>query len=176
MSAHQTIFQDRIARIQAGKGVTKATVFVGMDTAFTYTPPNRRRKGGLFQALSNAGYALSFPFCLAVGFVSHMAERYVDFVLAGMPDPNANVDVQMVKMAAIGFAITVVVTHLLGLREKGLLLPKLLGVAAGMLFFHNLVHMYPQFFETVFSPIWTARIIALTEPHSMFWRGISFPF
>lgn len=176
MSMHQTEFQDRIARIQAGKGFTKATVYVGLDQAFTYTPNSRRRTGGLSQALANAGYALSFPFCMAVGFLAHVLERYANFVLAGLPDPKASIDVEMFKMAATGMAIAVLATHLLGLRDKGLLVPKLLGVASGMLFFHNLVHLWPQEFETVFSPIWVAKITAMTEPHSIFWRGISFPF
>jgi hypothetical protein len=96
--------------------------------------------------------------------------------LRAQPNPNASIDVEMIKMAVAGFAMAVIVTHLLGLRERGLLLPKLLGVAAGMLFFHNFVHLWPQVFETLFSPIWAAKIMSMTEPHSIYWRGISIPF
>jgi hypothetical protein len=176
MAAHQTEFHARIARIQAGEGFTKATVYVGQEIAFSYVPSHRRKGGAAGQIVANAGYALSFPFCLAVGFLCHGAERLAEFALAGLPDPNENLDIAMVKMAVTGFLLTVVITHCLGLRDKGLLVPKLLGVAAGMLFFHNLVHLWPHLFEQVFSPIWVAQITSMTEPRSMYWRGISFPF
>jgi hypothetical protein len=176
MSAHHAEFQERLLRIQSGQGFTKATVYVGQETAFSYVPVNRRRGGMLGQLISNAGYALSFPFCVAVGVLCHGAERLAEFLLAGLPDPNANPDVEMAKVAVTGFLLTVVVTHLLGLRDKGLLVPKLLGVAGGMLFFHNLVHLWPQVFEPVFSKIWVAQITSMTEPASLLWRGISFPF
>lgn len=176
MSAHHAEFQERLLRIQAGQGFTKATVYVGQETAFSYVPNNRRRGGTLGQLVSNAGYALSFPFSMMVGFVCHGMERLAAYALGGMPDPNANPDVEMAKVAVTGFLLTVVVTHLLGLRDKGLLVPKLLGVAGGMLFFHNLVHLWPHLFEPVFSKIWVAQITSMTEPRSLLWRGISFPF
>lgn len=176
MSAQQAEFQERLARIRSGAGFTKATVYVGLDEAFTYCPQNQRAANGLREKLANAGFVLSFPFCLAVGFACHVLERLAEYTFAGMPDPQANIDVEMVKIAVTGFAMTVVATFLLGLRDRGLMLPKLLGVAAGMLFFHNLVHYFPDFFGQVFSPIWVAHITSVTEPNSMIWRGISFSF
>jgi hypothetical protein len=176
MFAHQAEFHDRIARIRAGQGSTKSTVFVGQDLSFTYVPPNRRKPGGLGQVVANAGYALSFPFCAAIGLLSHGLERYLTFQLAGLPDPRTSVDLEMVRMAMAGFLLAVVLSHIVGLRDRGLLLPKLLGVAFGMLFFHNFVHLWPHVFEAIFSPIWVAKITAMTEPHSLYWRGISFPF
>ena len=176
MSAGQAEFHDRISRIRAGQGFTKATVYVGQDLSFVYTPPNRQRSGGLGQVVANAGYALSFPFCAAIGLLSHGLERYLTFQLAGLPDPRNSVDAEMVRMAVAGFLLAVVLCHLLGLRDRGLLLPKLLGVAFGMLFFHNFVHLWPHLFEAIFSSIWVAKITAMTEPHSLVWRGISFPF
>lgn len=174
MSAHQSNFQDRIARIKSGQGFTMSTVYVGQEIAFSYVPPNRRRKGAVGQTVSNMGYALSFPFCLAIGFVCHGLERLAEFTLVGLPDTKASVDMTMVKVALAGFLLTVVVTHILGLREKGLLLPKILGVAAGMLLFHNFVHAWPDIFERVFSPIWVAQVTSMTEPNSIVFRGISF--
>lgn len=174
-SAHQAAFQARLARIQAGKGFTKSTVYVGIDTAFTYQPQGQR-KAGMGQVARNAGFALSFPMALLAGFLGFGLERYAAFIFAGRPDPQANPDLEMVKMAATAFGIAVVATHLMGLRDRGLLVAKALGVAGGMLFFHNLVHAWPQVFEQVFSPIWVARVLAETEPQSLLWRGISFPF
>jgi hypothetical protein len=176
MTAHSVEFQERLARIQSGQGFTRDTIYVGLDGAFTYVPKGRRKGRALGQAAGNAGYALSFPFCLAVGFLCHVLERYADAVLNRTPDPNANIDVEMVKVAVTAFMLTVVATHLLGLRDRGLLLPKLLGVAGGMLFFHNFVHLWPEFFGSVFSPMWVAHITSVTEPSSMVFRGIVFPF
>ena len=176
MSAGQAEFHDRISRIRAGQGFTKATVYVGQDLSFVYTPPNRQRSGGLGQVVANAGYALSFPFCAAIGLLSHGLERYLTFQLAGLPDPRHSAYAEMVRMAIAGFLLAVVLSHLLGLRDRGLLLPKILGVAFGMLFFHNFVHLWPHLFEAIFSSIWVAKITAMTEPHSLVWRGISFPF
>ena len=85
-------------------------------------------------------------------------------------------DIEMLKMAATAFGIAVVASHLMGLRDRGLLVAKAIGVVAGMLFFHNLVHIWPQAFDRMFSPIWVARVLTETEPHSLLWRGVSFPF
>ncbi len=175
MSAHQAEFQARLARIQAGKGFTKTTVYVGMDTAFTYLPQSRR-KAGMGQVFGNAGLALGFPMAMVVGFLSFGLERYAAFILGGKPDPQANADIGMLKMAAMAFGIAVVASHLMGLRDRGLLVAKALGVVAGMLFFHNLVHIWPQVFERMFSPLWVAKVLAETESHSLLWRGVCFPF
>jgi hypothetical protein len=175
MSAHQAEFQARLARIQAGKGFTKTTVYVGMDTAFTYLPQGRR-KAGMAQVAGNMGLALGFPMAMAVGFLSFGLERYFAFVLGGQPDPRASIDIEMLKMAATAFGIAVVASHLMGLRDRGLLVAKAIGVAGGMLFFHNLVHIWPQVFERMFSSLWVAKVLAETQPHSLLWRGVCFPF
>lgn len=175
MSAHHTEFQARLARIQAGQGFTKATVYVGMESAFTYVPSNRRR-AGMGQVARNAGFALSFPMTLLVGFLSYGLERYAALVFGGLPDPNSNPDIVMVQIAATAFGIAVVATHLMGLRDRGLLIAKILGVAGGMLFFHNLVHLWPSVFDHIYSPIWVAKVVSETEPHSLLWRGVSFRF
>lgn len=175
MSAHQAEFQARLARIQAGKGFTKTTVYVGMDTAFTYLPQGRR-KAGMAQVAGNMGLALGFPMAMAVGFLSFGLQRYAAFVLGDRPDPQANADVELLKMAAMAFGIAVVAGHLMRLRDRGLLVAKALGVLGGMLFFHNLVHLWPQLFERMFSPLWVAQLLAETQPHSLLWRGVCFPF
>jgi|GEM_PF-2492662 len=176
MSTQQATFQDRLCRIQSGQGFTKSTVYVGLDSAFTYVPPSRRGTVGLSQVVRNAGYALSFPFCMALGFLCHVFERYATFQLNGMPDPLANPDIEMLRMGLLAFAMTVVIAHFMGMRDRGLLVPKLLGVATGMLFFHNAVHLWPKLFEPVFSTIWVSGITSSTEPSSIVWRGLSFPF
>lgn len=176
ISPQKAEFQERIARIAAGQGSTRATVFVGQDFTFSYQPQNRRRKPGLAEVLRNAGYSLSFPFCLAIGFLSHALQCYARWITLGVPQEPANIDVDMAVVAAASSSIAILLTHLLGLRDRGLLVPKVLGVGGGMLFFHNLVHAYPDFFDQVFSPIWVAKITSMTEASSLYFRGVSFPF
>lgn len=176
MSAHQAEFQERILRIKSGQAFTKATVYVGQETAFSYVPEHRGAGGGLKHSLTNAAYSASFPASVAVGFLCHVVERLAEFTMGGLPDPNANPDIEMAKVAVTGFLLTVVFSHLLGLRDRALLVPKLMGVAGGMLLFHNFVHLWPQLFEQIFSPIWVAHVLSHTDPRTLIWRGISFPF
>ncbi|MCB6177148.1 hypothetical protein LHP98_03265 [Rhodobacter sp. Har01] len=176
MAGQNASFEARIARIRAGQASGKATVFVGQDLTFSYRPKSRQRRGGLGDVLRNAGFVLVFPLCLGLGFLSHALGRYADWVLNGVPQTPENVDFEMAMVALIGACIAVVLAHLAGLREKALRVPLLMGVVVGMLSFHNLVHLYPDTFETLFSPIWVARITSITEPHSLLFRGISFPF
>jgi hypothetical protein len=176
MSAQHDEFQDRIARILSGQGATKATVYVGQEISFAYVPANRQGGGGLGQVARNAGHALTFPACILAGIGAHGMERYADFVLRGLPRVPQNADVEMMKVAMTSLCIAIVLTHLLGLRERALLVPKILGVAAGMLFFHNFVHLWPHLFDRLFSPLWVAKVTAMTEPQSLLFRGISIAF
>jgi hypothetical protein len=176
-SAQKSDFQDRIARIAAGQGSSRATVFVGQDYSFSWQPRHRRRRGaGVQGALRNVGHALSFPLCMALGFLSHALERYSEWVFLGVPQAASNIDIDMARIALTGAVFSIVLTHLLGLRDRSLLVPKLLGVAAGMLFFHNLVHAWPAVFDQIFSPIWVARVTSMTEPASLWFREVSYPF
>lgn len=63
MSIQKAEFQDRIARIKAGSGTCKATVFVGQDLRFTYAP--RHRKAGR-RAISGSWLALGLAGVVAV--------------------------------------------------------------------------------------------------------------
>jgi hypothetical protein len=176
ITTQQADFRNRIERIQAGSGCTRATVFVGQDTRFSYVPKNRRPSGAVGEIARNAGFVLAFPLCVLIGVLSHAIYLYADWLIAGLPRTAENIDLEMFKVALAGSAIAVLVSHPLGLREHALLLAKLAGVVLGMLFLHNLVHLYPVAFETVFSPLWVAKVTAMTEPHSMLFRGVCFAF
>ena len=74
MAMQNAVFEARLARIREGQSSGRATVFVGQDLTFSYVPRNRRRSHGSGEVLRNAGHVLSFPLCLAIGFVSHGLE------------------------------------------------------------------------------------------------------
>lgn len=176
LTAQKLEFHDRIARIAAGQGSTRATVFVGQDLTFSYVPRNRRRRAGLAEMVANARHSLSFPLCMALGLASYGLYLYGQWILLGVPNAPESPDLDMAITALATSCITVLLTHVLGLRARALLVPKLLGVAFGMLFFHNFVHAYPAFFDRAFSPIWVGKITSMTEPYSLLFRGVSFSF
>jgi len=174
ITTQQMDFRNRIERIQAGAGSTKATVFVGQDLRFSYVPKNRQQAGSAGDVARNALFVLVFPLSILVGVLSHVLYLYADFVISGLPRAPENITVEMVKVALSGSSIAILLSHVLGLRDRALLLPKLGGVVLGMLFFHNAVHLYPEVFDAVFSPLWVAKITAMTEPHSILFRGVCF--
>jgi hypothetical protein len=174
LTAQKIEFQERLGRIAAGQGSSRATVFVGQDLTFSYVPRNRRRKPGLGDLAAKARRSLALPVCMALGVVSHGLALYLHWLLQGAPLTPANADLDMAKTALATLCLTVIVTRLLGLC--GLWTAKLLGVAAGMLFFHNFVHAYPAVFAQVFSPVWVTQITAVTEPNSLLFRGTSIAF
>ncbi len=112
MSVHHDDFQERIARILAGQGATKATVFVGPDVSFTWQPSNRRTGGSVGQLARNAGYALAFPACVLAGLLGNALQRFSDFVFFGLPATPENPDVEMVRVAVTTLCITIVLTYL----------------------------------------------------------------
>ena len=66
--------------------------------------------------------------------------------------------------------------YYMGLRGRELTPLKSLGAALGVLFFHNLVHMYPHVFVILCSKAWVNYVMQHTKAHSMVWRGINFVF
>ncbi len=174
MSLHHDDFQERIARILSGQGATKATVYVGQELSFTYHPANRaRRQGATGQLARNAAAVLAFPASILAGVLGNGLQRFADFVFFGLPVTPENPDVDLVRVAMTTLCLTLVLTYLIGLRDRSLLVAKLLGSALGMMMFHNLVHLWPQIFDTLFSPLWVARMTTMTEPMSLLVRGIT---
>ncbi len=170
-------FAARIARIESGAAASKQLLFVGIDEV--YKVPLRVRKikrMGLVGFIGNAMYPISMVLAVALGMVSHGLGQVARYQVQGMPDLKANPDIEMVVQVVIGFAIAMVLGYFVGLRSNALTSLKSAGSALGVLFFHNAVHLYPQFFALLTSEIWVNQIVSHTHPHSLLWRGISFVF
>ena len=165
MSAHQTEFQARLARINAGQGFTKSTVYVGMDTTFSYTPPNRKKTGmSLAMPSVNLGAMFGFPLAMVAGFVAHGVERYADFALFGLTDPATLSGFAVARMAGVALVLSMLVMYLLRQRDRELLMAQALGVAAGVVAFHNLAHGLPDVLGQLFSPEWVEMMTVATKP------------
>jgi hypothetical protein len=174
----QEIFQRRLQRVTSGRA-PKHVIWVGSNEA--YAMPERARPGrkagrraGGGSVLRNAIYPLARVWALVLGFLSYGLEQVARYQVSGLPDPTANPDMDMVVQVIGAFAIAMVLGHFLGLRGRNFSSLKSLGAALGLLAFHNLVHVYPQVFDRLTSPMWVTYVVTHTKAHSLVWRGISF--
>ena len=177
MTPQQAEFTARLARIEAASGQRKATLYVGPDESFVLDRPERRRQtSGLVALLLNASYPLSMVMAFGLGFLAFAIGRYIRFHLTGVGETPPDPDMEMVLQLGTGLAIAAVLGAVDQMKAFEYLIAKSLGVVAGLLAFHNLVHVYPDQFKLLFSPIWVTKMVTTTEPFSLLWRGISFTF
>jgi hypothetical protein len=174
MPPHQSEFAARIARIESGSGSTKSTVFVGTDERYTSLP--RQYAAAVRRARANSEEEKappSFIFCFTLGVVAYGLGQFARFKMAGLPDPATDADTAMLTNGAFGLAVLMALSLLMGKRMRSLSIAKVMGLAAGLVLFHNVVHLAPTVFERAFSPEWVAQVTASTEPQSLYWRGES---
>lgn len=166
-------FSLRLKRIEATAKARTQRVFVGVDES--YIVPRREWKvanTGLGTAVRNAFYPLSLVLAVLSGVVAHGIVTISRFYVEGLPDWKINRDLELGKELVLAYVLAIIASYIIGLRGNSLL--KLLGVVIGILFFHNLVHMYPEAFAKLTSNLWVSQVMAHTKAHSMLWRGISF--
>ena len=177
LSSNQADFADRLARIEQNIADARQLLWVGVDEV--YSLPLRVRKARVtgFQALlQNAMYPLAMVAAVVLGAVSHCIGQIVRFRVQGLPDLNANPDIEMLGQVILGIAISMILGYVFRLHSRSFMSLKSTGVVFGVLFMHNAVHLYPAVFARLTSAMWTNQVISHTQPHSMLWRGISFVF
>jgi hypothetical protein len=178
MSSHLLEFSARLARIESGIGSSKSTLYVGMDETYavSYGQRGHGRGNSLADTFRNVGYPVTVLVAFLIGVAANVTARFVDFWLNGLPTASDNIDMQM----AMDFGIALVVSSVLGMffriGIRDFVMMRLMGIGAGMLMLHNVVHTYPQHFETVFSPIWVSHVVSSTEAGSIVWCGVSIVF
>lgn len=175
MTPQQEDFAARVARITSGRTGSRTKVFVGPDEVFQYARRSGRGRAGR-GFLSNLGHSLAVLASVALGIAGHALALWVLFHLQGLPQPGANPDAGLLMQGAVAFVATMLLGQVLRLRAADLTVAKMLGVAAGVLLFHNAVHLWPALFETWFSPLWVGQVIAATDPQSLHFRGLSLRF
>jgi hypothetical protein len=177
----EDLFQRRLNRLQSGK-VSRNVLWVGEGESHAL-PMRDRRRAPERRSRRLVGvilYPLTEVLALATGFAGYGAALVARFQLqAHVPavaDLKLDPDLDMAVQVAAGFVLALVLGGLIGLRGPALISVKALGVVAGLLLFHNLVHLYPHLFELATSKAWVAQVLAQTRPHSLFWRGTSLVF
>jgi hypothetical protein len=175
MSVHQTDFAARIARIEKGIGSSKTTIYVGLDESYAVTY-RARGNGGKLDMARNAALPLTVLIAFGVGVLSNTLARLAAFLSQGLPEPGINVDYMMMMDFITAMMLSLVIGACLGMNIRNFMVPRSLGVVAGMLGLHNAVHVWPWLFEPVFSKLWVGYILTSTEARSLVWRGMSFAF
>ncbi len=176
ISQNHREFAARIARIESGVAASKQLLFVGMDEVYHVPLRARKVKNSAIRALfGNALYPVSLVLALTLGTASHGIGQIIRYQIQGLPDLKANPDLEMAVQVVLGFAIAAVLGYLMGLRSNQLAALKAAGVVIGLLFFHNAVRAYPEFFASLTSKVWVNQIVARTQAYSILWRGISLP-
>ncbi|MBE2277678.1 MAG: hypothetical protein IAE87_15450 [Rhodobacteraceae bacterium] len=168
ITAQQAVFRERVGRIRSGKGVVSTgTVFVGDEYSFRRIP--NPASGSRQPARLRQLVVLSV--CLLAGALSQMVVVYGDWLFSGRVALGITEDAALARQAGLALALAVIVTFALHLGDRSTVLAKVLGVALGMTAAHNLVHLWPAAFSSVFAPDWTAHVLASTEAQSLLIRG-----
>ena len=170
-------FAERAARVERNLAGSRQLLWVGMDEV--YSMPRRERKlqvTGLRALAQNAMYPISMVAAVLLGMVSHCIGQIARFHVQGMPNLNANPDIDMLGQVILGIVIAIALGYVFGLQSKSFTTLKSTGAVLGVLFMHNAVHLFPGLFANATSAMWVNQIVSHTQPYSMLWRGISFVF
>ncbi len=175
MSAQQTDFAARIARIEKGIGSSKTTLYVGLDETYAVNY-GKRGASGKFQMARNASYPLTIAMAFCVGLLSNAIARLAAFLSTGLPKGNVNLDYLAMMDFVTAMMLSLVIGAVLGMNIRNFMAARSLGVVAGMLGLHNAVHLWPDLFARIYTTPWVGYILSTTEPRSLLWRGVSFVF
>ncbi len=177
ISPNHSDFLARAARVEKNKAGARQLLWVGMDEV--YSMPRRERKAsvtGFRAVVQNAVYPVSIIAAVVLGAISHGIGQVARYHVQGLPDQKSNPDIETLVQVILGIVIAMALGYVFRLHSRSFTTLKSTGVVIGVLFMHNAVHLYPQGFALMTSPMWVNQVVSQTEPHSMLWRGISFVF
>ena len=172
--AQKVQFQNRLNRIAAGGPNTIGQIYVGPpDTSSDPKSGKRKSKTGP-DFLDNVLYPMSIIGALIVGAFAVFATRFIRFHMLGGELTGENADLWMIVDSVIAIGIVISLRSVFRFGGKALETAKTVGIVVMLLTMHNIVHIAPGFFGSVFSPEWTEEVVATTKPKSFLFRGVSF--
>lgn len=133
-----------------------------------------KRKEARPEWVENVAYTGSFVGAFFLGLLSILIARYVQFHMMGVPDPNGDADMQMMVDAGVAFMVVWFFRMLFDMKSHQHIVCKTAGLWVALCTMHNLVHLYPNVWATVFSQEWVNMTRAMSEPNSILFRGMSF--
>jgi hypothetical protein len=177
MTIQSNQFSERIRRIEAGGAHTRNTLFVGMDEAYLVTPDRKvvamaDQKAAGRAARAGALAPLAALVLGAAAWIGIEAARFHHAPWLTLGDPLVSLTAQM----ALALALSILVAGWLyrpANRYRGV---QLVGVGLGAFGMHNLVHLAPWAFASLFSQPWVEGVLASTAFRTMIVRGVAFAF
>ena len=174
-AAQKSEFLARLSRIEKGIGSSKSTLYVGLDeTIMVNSKASARLKKqvatvparpmGIFAAILSIAFGAA-----VVGLVA-----YLRFYFTGEAVLLADSDMMTAVHGSVALAIAVFAGFMVKMPLLKYTPATALGVCLGLVSFHNLVHVYPAQFASMFSPIWVEQVVTMTEANSIIWRGVTY--
>ena len=115
------------------------------------------------------------PVALLVGMLAVLLVRIGEYHYIGMAmiteTPNFTIVMETACATMLSFLLFLFLPFK-GIRYR---LAQVAGVVVAISMMHNAVHAAPSLFSLVFSPDWTARVTAATEPNTVYFRGEVIP-
>jgi hypothetical protein len=176
MSLSNPDFNARVARIAAGTGSSKSTIFVGLDEVYQVTYRRRGKQAGSVAAAGNVLMPVFFVTALGFGVLAFLIATWIRFQMQGQGAGVSNPLTEMGLQAGGALAVAFVIARALPFRARMLKIVMSLAAVCSMFIYHNAVHLYPDTFAQVFSPSWVELVQSSTKPLSIVWQGRSFTF
>ena len=175
----QNQFKDRIQRINSGSG---AHVFVGpvddpRPKKSAKTPKAKVRtaeEAGVADWAGNILLPFGLTWAFATGIFAVMLARFLRFMVTGGTIYGVEMDLVLMVDASLAIALGI---GFRALMPKGRILPALfrtLGTFAALGMMHNPVHVYPDMFAMIFSPMWVQEVLQNTTPWSIHFLGFTY--
>jgi hypothetical protein len=176
MSLSNPDFNARIARISAGTGSSKSTIFVGLDEVYQITYRRRGRDAGPVAAAGSALMPVFVSIAMGLGVLAFGLATWIRFQMMGQGAGVSNPMTEMGVQAGAALAVAFVISRAMPFRARMLKTVMAITAVATMFFYHNAVHIFPDTFAQVFSQSWVDLVQATTKPQSIVWQGRSFTF
>jgi hypothetical protein len=171
-AAQKNEFLSRLNRIESGIGSSKSTLYVGLDE--TIMADSKQSEKLKKQAAAIPAKPLGM-FGIVVSLISGLlavgTALYLRFLMTGEAGPQDNVDMTMAVNGGVALAIALFAGFMLKMPLGRFAPVAVIGVLAGVVGFHNLVHLYPAQFAEMFSPVWVEQVVNTTPANSIIWRG-----
>lgn len=171
-AAQKNEFLSRLSRIEAGIGSSKSTLYVGVDGTIMASSKDSAKLKKQAAALPSKPLGL-FGAILSVcfGTLAVVMALYLRYTITGEVGPLNNADITMAINGGVAFAIALFGGFMLRMPLLKYIPVSAIGVLAGVVGFHNLVHVYPSQFADLFSPVWVEQVLTTTPANSIIWRG-----
>ncbi len=174
-AAQKNEFLARLNRIEKGTGSSKSTLYVGVDGTYLATSKSnaklqRQATAAPAKPLGLFGLTVSG----IVGMLAVGVALYLRFLITGEAGQTGNVDAIMAMNGGVALSIAWFAGFMLRMPLMKYAPLASIGVLAGVVGFHNLVHFYPSQFADLFSPVWVEQVVTATPANSIIWRGQTF--